>query len=333
MAQPAHNRTRARFPLPITLVSGTGVIFIAEALLAVDVAARGGAVVPYHELPPPEGVWLYIARFVALNLTPICWFGALLILDGLLLILARTRAHNSARQSSPVRERPKRFALCVGASIPIWLLFDWANFSFLRAWDYHGLPENFLHRNAMYFFSFAAICPAMFLLAEVFQRLGFRRLRGPSLRLSSAGEIAVAMLGLSCLVFPLIVQRPVGTVTIWLGWLFLLDPINGRFGAPSLLGDLRRGSWSRTVSLMVSGITCGLLWEFWNYWATAKWTYDLPFLGHLEEIRYFEMPVLGMFGFPFFALECWVMFQSVVILVDKTLGGPVEPLPSDSALL
>ena len=223
--------------------------------------------------------------------------------------------------------------MCVCGSVLIWLFFDWTNFSFFGAWDYHGLPENFVHRNAAYFFSFAAICPAMFLLAEVFQRLGFRTSGAPSLRLTSAGEIAVVLLGVACLVFPFIVQRPVGTVTIWLGWLFLLDPINGWLGAPSLLRDLRIGRWNRTVSLMVSGATCSLLWEFWNYWATAKWTYHLPFLGFTEDFRYFEMPIVGMFGFPFFALECWVMFQSIVLIVEKLKHGTVEPLPTDSALL
>jgi hypothetical protein len=83
---------------------------------------------------------------------------------------------------------------------------------------------------------------------------------------------------------------------------------------------------------MLAGLVCGLLWEFWNYWAAAKWTYNLPFLGSLEHVRYFEMPVLGLLGFLPFGPSCWVMFQLVVAIAGR-LGLRVEPLPSDDSLL
>jgi len=57
--------------------------------------------------------------------------------------------------------------------------------------------------------------------------------------------------------------------------------------------------------LLASGLVCGVLWEFWNYWAIAKWTYTVPFFGN---VKIFEMPVLGFLGFPPFAVECWVMY-------------------------
>jgi len=326
-------RNKGRARVPYTFLVGLSLILTAEILLIMDVSARGGAIVPYDPLPPSEGGWLHVARFVALSLTPLCWIGALLVLDGLLQALTRRKAQNSSPKQPSTRQRPRRFALCVMSSVPIWLFFDWVNFSFLGAWDYHGLPESFLHRNAAYLFSFAAICPAMFLFAEVYQRFGLRALDGPTVRIAPAAQSALVLLGAVCLAFPFIVQSPLGTLTLWFGWLFFLDPINERFGAPSLLRDLRNGWWDRVASLMISGMTCGLLWEFWNYWATAKWTYDLPFLGSLEEFRYFEMPVLGMFGFPFFALECWVMFQTVVLAVEKLTSREVEPLPSRAALL
>jgi hypothetical protein len=56
-----------------------------------------------------------------------------------------------------------------------------------------------------------------------------------------------------------------------------------------------------------------VLWEFWNYWALAKWTYTVPYLDHL---KVFEMPVLGYLGFPPFVLECYAMavwLRSVVV--------------------
>jgi hypothetical protein len=60
------------------------------------------------------------------------------------------------------------------------------------------------------------------------------------------------------------------------------------------------------VALLASGAICGVLWEFWNFWATTRWTYTLPYLG---DAKLFEMPLVGYLGFPPFALECYAMWQ------------------------
>ena len=59
---------------------------------------------------------------------------------------------------------------------------------------------------------------------------------------------------------------------------------------------------------MAAGWTCGILWEFWNYWAAAKWIYIFP-IGQSSKV--FEMPLLGYLGFLPFALECKVMYEFV----------------------
>ncbi|WP_119460971.1 hypothetical protein [Rhodospirillaceae bacterium SYSU D60014] len=313
---------------PITLLVGLGLILVCEILLAVDVVLRDGAVVPYDALLPAVGPLQTVTRWVAQNMTPLCWVGYLFAFDGLL-----QRQGRGSGEISPVRARPRRFILCFLASIPIWLVFDAINFGLLDAWRYHGLPRSDLHRLISYFFSFGAIVPAMLLAAEFFQRAGLRRLEGPVLWLSPRAQTVLALIGLGLVLLPLLIRNPIGTVPLWLGFIFLLDPINHRFGAPSLLADWAACRWSRTVALMAGGLLCGFLWEFWNYWATAKWTYDLPFLGPLESIRYFEMPVPGLLGFPPFALECWIMFQSVLLLLDRLGLRFAEPLPNDAAIL
>src|SRR3546814_20247166 len=103
-----------------------------------------------------------LARVAATDFTPIVWTGFLLAADGLLEGTGR----------SPLRARPRRFALCWLASIPLWLAFDWVNFSFLHAWSYHGLAEARLHRWLGFAFAFGAIGPAMFLAAEAIRRFG-----------------------------------------------------------------------------------------------------------------------------------------------------------------
>jgi hypothetical protein len=67
----------------------------------------------------------------------------------------------------------------------------------------------------------------------------------------------------------------------------------------------------------------GLLWELFNASARGKWIYTVP---GLEELKLFEMPLLGFFGFPFLALEGWAAYQALVVAglaVDvPDPGGP-----------
>src|SRR6266566_768525 len=53
------------------------------------------------------------------------------------------------------------------------------------------------------------------------------------------------------------------------------------------------------------GFVCGWLWEFWNYWAAAKWHYIFPMF---QQWKIFEMPIPGYLEFLPFALECFAMY-------------------------
>jgi hypothetical protein len=110
------------------------------------------------------------------------------------------------------------------------------------------------------------------------------------------------------LVVPFVVGANVArymAAPIWLGFIFLLDPINTRLGAERLMPG---GRADRVINLALSGLLCGVLWEFWNYWAHAKWHYTVPIM---QQLKIFEMPVPGYFGFPAFALECFTMYVFV----------------------
>lgn len=311
-------------------MAGLGLILASEALLGIDLVLRDGVVLPAQLLPPPQGPFGWLARQAAVNMTALCWVSVLFVLDGFLTLLGRRRPKV---EGSPARLRPRRFLFCFLVSIPIWLSFDWVNFTFLGAWHYHGLPDNLIHRYTGYFFAFGAICPALFLCAQVYQNLGFKSLEGRQVVVGPRSEVLVFSLGVFFLAYPLAVRNPSGTLTLWLAWFFLLDPTNRRLGAPSLLADWAAGKWGRTLALMAAGATCGLLWEFWNYWAAAKWTYDLPFLGPLEAYRFFEMPLVGLLGFPVFALECWTMFQTAILALKKCGIRLNEPLPDEDGIL
>lgn len=376
---------------PWTLWVGLIAIVSLEALLWVDVQARGGAVVPWDALPSgllrPQTSLERIARWVAVNMTALSWVAYLLLADGLLTLLARRRGDPAI---SSIRARPNRFVVAWLTSIPVWCFFDWVNFYWMDAWRYHGLPAMFSQRAAGYFIAFAAISPGMFLAAQFYQALGLKRWVAPHDQPRAARAWAVvlpvwlilaiaatlvthqhlpepqgsvahqvaasipapvllappaivavisgsvwatsAVIGACFLFWSLAVAHPVGNLGLWVGLIFLLDPVSALLKQPSLLRDWQHGRYGRTLALFAGGATCGFLWEFWNYWAIAKWTYHLPFLGELERYRYFEMPWLGFLGFLPFAAECWVMLNVIIGLFAR-LGAPmVEPLPNDDAV-
>lgn len=319
---------------PVTLFLGLGLIIGCEILLAIDVTRREAAVLKSQAevalLPTPDSALQSLARRVAIDMTPLCWVGYLLVADGL---LAGFRRRSASQPGSPLRTRPRRFAFAFVTSVGVWLFFDWVNFSFIHAWTYHGLPTNLPHEYVAKFIAFGAISPAIFLTAELYQQLGLRRVRLPALRIGQAWRVGAFVAGLGLLVFPFVVQQPIGCLTLWVSLIFVLDPVNAWAGAPSLLRDWQAGRWGRTVALMAGGATCGILWEFWNYWAIAKWTYDLPFLGPLESYRAFEMPWPGFVGFLPFALECWVAFQAFVVGARALGLRFVEPLPDHDAVV
>ena len=116
------------------------------------------------------------------------------------------------------------------------------------------------------------------------------------------------LIGGAMLLWPLIWPSRYLAAPVWFGFIFLLDPVNGRLGGPSLAADLAHRKYERIANLAVSGLLCGFLWEFWNYWSRAKWHYTVPIM---ESVKIFEMPLPGYFGFPAFALECFTMYVFV----------------------
>jgi len=93
---------------------------------------------------------------------------------------------------------------------------------------------------------------------------------------------------------------------VWLGVFFFLDPITRSLGAPSLSLAVSRGDWSGVGALMLAGLTCGVLWEGWNFWSMPKWVYVIPYV---DRFRVFEMPVPGYGGYLPFALEIYALVQ------------------------
>jgi hypothetical protein len=251
-------------------------------------------------------------RIVRGNMTPICW---------LLYVMACVGGISLMDGRGWMMRWRRRFLVCSLWSVSAWCYFDVINFYFIHAWKYVGMPERFADRLGGYLIAFGAIAPGMFLSAEVLMRLGMRRIRAGAFRLPRAVLFIVMMLGAAGAALPFVVHDPIANLTLWVGTFLFLDPLNALMGRPSILMDWSAGRWGRTLALGAGGLWCGLLWEFWNFWAGAKWIYDLPFLGAWQQVKYFEMPVPGLFGFISFGFQTWVMWQTSLIVLAPFVEG------------
>ena len=248
--------------------------------------------------------------------TPVAWTGYILFVDGLVW---------RRRGNSWLTHSRAEFLFMAAASIPLWLIFEWYNAYAIQNWHYVGLPASPLLRYVGYAWSFATILPAIFETGELVsstrdRRAPAARVERPLPQRLGALQWASIVAGAAMLIVPILYPSPYLAAPIWLGFIFLLDPVNARMGSESLLGDARAGRYGRLVNLMIAGLVCGIVWEFWNYWAGAKWIYTVPIL---PELRIFEMPLLGYGGFPAFALECFTMYVFVRRLIWR---GPERPL-------
>ncbi len=236
--------------------------------------------------------------------TPIAWSAYILIADGMVLAVhGRSRLHDCTG----------RFFVTALLSIPLWLIFEVYNLR-LANWTYVGVPANWAGAILGYGWSFATITPAILETADLVESFGWFHPAIP-LRFSRINEALMMVFGLACLVVPVALPAHNGAYLfglVWIGFVFLLDPINHHLGAPSLLRDLAEGRRSRFYSLFVSGWICGWLWEFWNFWAAAQWHYIFPIL---QQQKIFEMPAPGYLGFLPFALECFVMYSTAACIL------------------
>jgi hypothetical protein len=268
--------------------------------------------------------WLMLRDFrpVAIYFTPIAWTCYILLADASVLAI---RGH------SRLHDKPGQLAVIALLSIPLWLVFEAYNLR-LQNWTYTGVPQAWPLALLGYGWSFATIIPGIFETADLIESFGWFR-PAAAVRISRKAQHGMIVFGAICLLLPWIAPQPVAArlfVLVWIGFVFLLDPINYRLGLPSLIYDFAQGRRSRFYSLLASGFVCGWLWEFWNYWAAAKWHYIFPMF---QERKIFEMPAPGFLGFLPFALECFVMYVTAAWLLrlHSWVSAATEMLTAQAA--
>jgi len=205
--------------------------------------------------------------------------------------------------------RTREFLLMIPWSIFLWLIFEAANLS-LENWYYINLPHSMVERWLGYAIAYGTVFPGMFETTELLESLVlFKKSKIKKTVISHEGHSVLVLLGALCLASSVLVPDYFFPL-IWVGFIFLLDPLNYRLGGKSLLKDLEEGNPRKIYLLLVAGLICGFLWEFWNFWALSKWVYTVPFF---QKAKGFEMPFLGFLGFPPFAVQAYVIYNFIAL--------------------
>jgi hypothetical protein len=246
----------------------------------------------------------------------ISWWTYILVVAGI---------NHLKNRNSLLFDSPREFVWVFFFSTLVWLFFEIFNFR-LDNWFYLGVPSETFLRWPGYFVAFGTVLPGLFESHTLLKNLGaIGRLRARPIKLTDALMVRSMVLGVVMMLAPLI-QPAYFFPLIWLGLIFILDPIVYWKDSPeaSLLGRAAQGNYGLLARLLLTGLICGSLWEFWNYWAGSKWVYSVPLFNFFPV---FEMPVLGFLGFPPFVVECYLLYRVSLIFRRRYLfSRPWVPL-------
>ncbi|HNY26732.1 MAG TPA: DUF4332 domain-containing protein, partial [Candidatus Sumerlaeota bacterium] len=253
----------------------------------------------------PLGHWFLFAQIEPFysGIYTFLWWPFIFVLDFLVYRL---------RHESLLQDRPREFLLLTLWSTPVWLLFEAFNFR-LQNWTYIQVPLLWSDLSSWFMIpAYATVLPALFegadLVSAVIERLTHGRgLQGRPFQVNPRHVKIQMAVGVAMLVLPML-WPGLFFCMIWGFAFFFFDPFCYRRQGPSLLGQLSKGHLTRLVALLLSGLMCGGLWEAWNIVARSKWLYTVP---GFENLKLFEMPVLGFLGFPPFALECYALVNVI----------------------
>jgi hypothetical protein len=269
-----------------------------------------------------EGLLWTGNHFVATWFTPLMWTGYILTIDAVVA---------GRRGASWLTTRRKEVPLLLLLSVGVWLLFEAYNFH-LKNWYYVNVPTSAWLRWIAFFWSFATIMPAVFETADLARSLLPAHSHPRQALTPPASTLAVSFaIGVALVTVPLALSESVAAYlfgAVWIGFILLLEPGLELLRAGGVFRDWRQGEWQTAAALLLGGLICGLLWEAWNYQAVlhngGHWIYTIPQALRVFGIHYGKMPLLGLAGFPPFALELHAFYLVFKALLGGTtvFGGP-----------
>ncbi len=286
-------------------MSARSILYAAVIVLALATAGMLARIEPF-------GSWYYL----------FAWYATIVIADAW--------THQRQRREPLLIVRPAVMISLFAWSAVIWFSFELWNLR-LENWYYVNVPDARWLRWAGTILAFATVLPGLFFVTRLLGTFGVGAgVRTRPFRLKPVHLWMLVGLGAISVLLVLVWPRTYFPL-VWGIAFFLIAPLNHRFSQRGLLREIAAGKWGLPLRLLLAGAICGFLWELFNISARAKWIYTVP---GFEELKLFEMPVLGFLGFPPFALECYEMYRAVVMVGlarDWESGPPADRSPLGSA--
>ncbi len=239
------------------------------------------------------------------------WWSYIIFIDSILY---------KFKGNSLIRSRGKEILILSAWSATFWFIFETVNF-FVKNWYYINLPADDFLRISGIILAFATVLPGIFITCELLEISNVYK--SISTNKFKFNYYVLWILFLTGVLFALlsITFPKIFFPLIWGSFALTVEPILYWLGGRSLLKELENGNPCKVLILLTSGLICGFLWEFWNYWTYSKWIYTIPYW---NTGKIFEMPVAGFLGFPPFAIDCYVMYNFVCLFRK---GGGWERIP------
>lgn len=234
---------------------------------------------------------------------PLVWLGYILLIDSVVY---------SVKKSSLMTRHPKKLIAMFSVSLFFWMIFEFYNMA-LPGWEYLNIGPIEVFAGLI---SFSAVLPAIMETMDLLRSIHiFDAFKTKKFEVNKTMLRLSIIFGAVSLVSPFFISSPWMWIFVWIGFFFLLDPINYLNHQKSIIFHIKNGRWALPLSLLFAGFICGFLWEFWNFWAVAKWKYvfELP----LVELKFFEMPIIGLLGFGPFAWELYDMYYFIKFLLGR----------------
>lgn len=250
------------------------------------------------------GLW-HDVRWVAQPFYAWVWWGYIFLLDGFCVL----------KRGDSILTRRLRFLVPIAVwSTTFWFFFELLN-ARMQNWYYVGVypAEEALVSSVFTLLAFATVFMGIFQTYDALAALRvWRNWQGKRRRYPARLSYILQALGLAmgglAIAFPYYLAP-----LIWGSFTLVIDPWNYRRGARSLLRDLEQGDFGLLMRLLLAGLICGVVWESLNYLAPQKWIYTVR---GLENVKLFEMPMLGFLGFPALALDStagFALFSSIFL--------------------
>ena len=206
----------------------------------------------------------------------------------------------------------RRHAFLMLLSMPVWWWFELVN-SRLGNWEYVGAVDYawpvYLLLSSM---AFSIVVPGLHAAWGLF----IRRVPSPANRWQAPRGWYIREIALGLVLQAMVFLLPdLFFPCVWIAPFLILDGLVGYEGGRSIARDLLQGRWQLAAAVAMGGLLCGILWEFWNFWAAPKWIYHIPWF---DFFHLFEMPLLGYGGYVPFA---WSLYQLIHLKPVRHLLG------------